>query len=242
MKPDKILKFSVVAALIRLSHKYQIDALRDGAVARLRTCFTTDFQEWRGVMEQTPHCSESMSFDELDAITAVNLARLTGTHSILPAALYLCCQLDANDLVNGVQNTDGTWECLTPDDLVRCITGRSSLITRNTGIITHMLQPVSNEECIDPSRCPRVQAGLLVSMQGTNVPGYETQNALQRFTKALAVMEKQSIRWSRLCCSCRALLCTREYHERLKTWYDLPTLMGVEVPEWPEPEESSDSE
>ncbi|EPT05740.1 hypothetical protein FOMPIDRAFT_33876, partial [Fomitopsis schrenkii] len=36
-------EFKVLAALLRLAHKYQIDKLRDGALARLKALYVDDF-------------------------------------------------------------------------------------------------------------------------------------------------------------------------------------------------------
>lgn len=63
---------------------------------------------------------------------AVNLARLTGTPSILRAALYSCCQLNGHELLLGHSRADGVVETLSSEDLSRCINGKAKLCTRLT--------------------------------------------------------------------------------------------------------------
>ncbi|TFY65442.1 hypothetical protein EVJ58_g1969 [Rhodofomes roseus] len=113
------LDFSVVAALIRLSHKYQIQYVREDYLSRTKSCFCTDADQWN---EAYIKCgSSSMAYVNTDAIQAVNIARLTDTVSILPSALLVCCHLDANSLLNGSRRLDDTLERLSKQDIASCI-------------------------------------------------------------------------------------------------------------------------
>ncbi|OCH84595.1 hypothetical protein OBBRIDRAFT_697657, partial [Obba rivulosa] len=78
------VNFEEVAALAGLSHKYGIEDLCDASLARLKTMFPTQLSIWHDM---------GVDMSVSNAIQAVNLACLTGTTSILPVALYLCCQL-----------------------------------------------------------------------------------------------------------------------------------------------------
>ncbi|KAH9922084.1 uncharacterized protein B0H18DRAFT_846023, partial [Fomitopsis serialis] len=116
---DEQLEFAVVAALIRLSHKYQIEWVCDAYLSRMKSCFCTDFKTWIAVYKNSGN--SSMYFCGTDAIQAVNIARLTGTDSMLPSALFICCQLDPYDLLHGSPRPDGTLERLRSRDIVHCI-------------------------------------------------------------------------------------------------------------------------
>lgn len=207
--PDQRMEFSVVAALIRLGHKYQMTALRDAALARLQTCFTTSFAVWAELTRYEPHRSASMSFRRRDAIAVVNLARLTGTASVLPGALYLCCQLSAQELVSGVHGPDGVCERLAPDDLARCIDGRSALLSHTAHVVARILSPSS--------------------FQSPESKALQSHDVLQSWEDAF---DTYGVPMERLCEKCFDLLWLREFQERQKIWKILPELMGVEVPDW----------
>ncbi|KAH9910894.1 uncharacterized protein B0H18DRAFT_831049, partial [Fomitopsis serialis] len=74
-------EFDDVANCMRLAHKYGIQDLVEDSLEELKRYFPEDFESWE----------KSLVCDQLTkAITAVNLARLTNSLSILPAALYRC--------------------------------------------------------------------------------------------------------------------------------------------------------
>ncbi|KZT67607.1 hypothetical protein DAEQUDRAFT_672986 [Daedalea quercina L-15889] len=107
---DKRVGFAIVAAIVRLSHKYQIDYVRDAYLWRMKSCFPTKFETWDTMRGS---CGSTLTgFCTADAITAVNIARLTGTDSMLPTALYSCCLLDPECLLKGTARLDGTREYL----------------------------------------------------------------------------------------------------------------------------------
>ncbi|RPD72811.1 hypothetical protein L226DRAFT_614671 [Lentinus tigrinus ALCF2SS1-7] len=67
-------------------------------------------------------------FDDCDAITVINLARLTGATHLLPVAILICCRyLSGTELVNGVQHCDGSRDVLSPTDLALCFDAKSRL-------------------------------------------------------------------------------------------------------------------
>ncbi|KAH9910838.1 uncharacterized protein B0H18DRAFT_405977 [Fomitopsis serialis] len=80
---------------IRLAQKYGIGDLLEESIWQLKKHYPTTFSEWTDVQR---HYSPR-------AITAVNLARLTNTPSILPSASYVCCQLPNHDLLDGASLT-----------------------------------------------------------------------------------------------------------------------------------------
>jgi len=82
---SEAVAFAEVAALLGLGHKYQIDDLRNAALACMKTCFTNDLAVWQKFIEQG--CSSHMQFLMSDAIAVVKLARLTDNPSMLPVAL-----------------------------------------------------------------------------------------------------------------------------------------------------------
>ncbi|KAH9835461.1 uncharacterized protein C8Q71DRAFT_765982 [Rhodofomes roseus] len=102
---------------IRLAHKYGIEDLLDESIQQLRQLFPANFASWRATGR---HYTSR-------GITAVNLARLTNTQSVLPTALYVCCQLSDRALLEGAAHPDGTTDELSRDDLLRCMAAKSLL-------------------------------------------------------------------------------------------------------------------
>ena len=113
---DLETEFHVLSALIRLSHKYQMEDIEKSAVRATRALYPTDLHAF---MAMKNHVSEKSL---VYAIGAVNLARLTGTPSILPAAFYHGAVL-REKVILGLVREDGTKEYLSEEDLARCIRG-----------------------------------------------------------------------------------------------------------------------
>ena len=126
--------FSDVAALVRLGHKYQLDIAQAEGLRLLGTIFTT--RKHPDLIYRVPDSTEmrdvapdpAIQYHPRDAITAVVLARLTGQLSILPTAFYMCCTLDADELVLGNPRPDGYLDYLSPVDLAICIKGQKQLM------------------------------------------------------------------------------------------------------------------
>ena len=118
MKEDYSIatEYHVVAALVRLAHKYQIDSVEQRALRALRKFYPSNFNDFLvNEVKARDHVVEH-------AISAVNLARLTGTYTVLPAALYYCAWQQGY-LLQGHRREDGQTEFLSDDDLARSIDG-----------------------------------------------------------------------------------------------------------------------
>ncbi|KAH9932341.1 uncharacterized protein B0H18DRAFT_1102473 [Fomitopsis serialis] len=85
---------------IRLAQKYGIGDLLEEPIWQLKKLYPTTLSKWIDVQR---HYSPRTT-------TAVNVARLTNTPSILPSASYVCCQLPNHDLLDGASHSDGTVE------------------------------------------------------------------------------------------------------------------------------------
>ena len=110
------LTFHVVSAWLRLGHKYQIPALVEGALRHLRRFYPSS------LCGQSDGCPGPIKKDRPadvrgpHAIGIANLARLTGSHDLLPLALLECCKLGTK-ITKGYTRKDGTVELLNEDDL-----------------------------------------------------------------------------------------------------------------------------
>ncbi|KAL6298835.1 hypothetical protein BKA93DRAFT_713268, partial [Sparassis latifolia] len=115
------LEFAIVDVLVRLGHKYQVEDLRADGLARIKRVFTDNFDMWDSHSRSGTMGTELLRLTRLDAMSAVNLARIANAPSLLPVALYYCCQLDIYELCRGVPRADGTTERLSSEDMDRCI-------------------------------------------------------------------------------------------------------------------------
>ena len=82
------VEFSTVTALVKLGHKYAIPDVLDDALSRFKQYYPnniTSYHLGRGSLR-----SDVIIARPQDAITAIHLARLTNTPSILPAAFLVC--------------------------------------------------------------------------------------------------------------------------------------------------------
>ncbi|KAH9833993.1 uncharacterized protein C8Q71DRAFT_155065 [Rhodofomes roseus] len=222
----------VVAALVCLAHKYQVDYVRDAYLSRMKSCFCTDLKMWNGVHDA--HGSAVMRYSNVDAITAVNIARLTGTNSMLPTALYLCCQLDVECLLNGSPRLGGTLECLSRQDFVRCMNARQSLLTstvlEDLDFYIRSLQrgPKLHEHCqheIDVIRREHLVGSL-------GLP--PSEDALASEVPSYRASQKKL--WWGMCAECAEAMGLDDQLRRTILWCKLPELLALEAPaEWPEP-------
>ncbi|KAL6308622.1 hypothetical protein BKA93DRAFT_763419 [Sparassis latifolia] len=213
------VQFSFVASLIRLGHKYQIIGLRDDAVARLKTCFPSKFEEWDNFEKLR---SSSMTMEKTDAITAVNLARLTENHSILPVALYGCCLLDTDTILFGTCRKDGSVERLSPEDTRNCIEGQRRLLRANRNALTWVFDAKKGSmDCELRESCSKI---LRTLPKTAHIEGILADwQALHPWTVHLDM---------NLCGSCIKMLETKDLEARRELWVQLPSYMGVSVEDW----------
>lgn len=231
----------MVAALIRLGHKYAIDDLVSSALSRLSTCFPTDFDAYCASI--TSGGSQVLTCTPEDAITAVNLARLLGDDArmILPSALYTCCQLGADILIRGVANEDGELEKLCDADLGRCVDARARLAALALSSSMRRCQlnterpsdsggrKESNAHCVQAFCAPYLAAAA------TRV--LNKSLGLPTLCGALDTMEgfvNDSVRGGLLCRVCAESVKAKDRQERLWVWKTLPTVLDLQIESWGE--------
>ena len=150
------VSFDTLSALVRLGHKYEFEEIVEEAMKWLEVYYTTNFEVWkkyiRGIRDPPFLVSAGPSADDIDA---VNLARLTGHHSILPIALYRCAQLTVDDLLDGMTCRGGRVVALSADDARRCLRAKESLMEASGRVavaasyITHLPDCSTPEECLE---------------------------------------------------------------------------------------------
>ncbi|KAI9065026.1 hypothetical protein FKP32DRAFT_1568727 [Trametes sanguinea] len=130
------IPFAVLSAVMRMGDKYEIEDFVEEPARYLGQYFPTDFEQFRAVVHGRTQPLFDFS-DKLgaDAVEVVHLARLTGRYSLLPLALYTCCQLKIDEIVGGVTRASGEVVCLSREDAVRCLRAREDMARRHFALL-----------------------------------------------------------------------------------------------------------
>ncbi|KAI8992828.1 hypothetical protein BD414DRAFT_482339 [Trametes punicea] len=215
--------YDEVSACIRLGHKYQIDELVQRNLAYLSKLYPSDFDSFLATRGQ-----RYSTFTPTHAIGVVNLARLTGAHSLLPTALMRCCTLGA-DIVHGLERPDGSRETLSPEDLGRCFVGRARMAQASARIAHQMFRQSVARGCRHPACCLRVLQRLLNELGDARIELVSNLDWCMPWVSF--VEEKDEER--ELCGKCYKMLEEdRPRQLQREVWQILPTMMGISVEGW----------
>ncbi|TBU29629.1 hypothetical protein BD311DRAFT_755928, partial [Dichomitus squalens] len=102
-------------------------------------------------------------------IAVVNLATLSDTPSLLPSALFACCSIPPNRLVQGFEREDGVQEQLSLDDLTRVLVGRADLTKLDAEAAVAIFRPWPSPCCreIQSKNCLELLQTALVKPFGS---------------------------------------------------------------------------
>lgn len=205
-----------------MAYKYEMHRILDHALSRLQSFFSDDAGQWRDAFKR--HASHSIKVTAEDAVVAVNLARLTQTFSILPTALYICCQLPSTSLLYGVfrASADGSKEQLTDDDIVRCMNAREELMRFNLLSTFQIWNPRVSHLCTDTVNC------LATLEHQTRV--IREASVLHQYTLSATIREV--IGDVCLCVACEDMLRKRLERVQRKHWAELPHMFDLHITGW----------
>ncbi|KAI0731766.1 hypothetical protein C8Q72DRAFT_751762, partial [Fomitopsis betulina] len=218
----KPVGFSIVASWIRIADKYEMRRILDHALARLRSFFGDDESQWRDAFRR--QASRSIKVNAEDAIVAVKLAHLTRSFSLLPTALYACCQLPSPTLLCGVfrWDTSGTVEKLSADDIVRCMDSREALTRLNLLSTFQVWNPRVSHMCVDTANC-------LATLEH-QTRAIREGSALNQYTLSATTCEVLGDVC--LCVACEEMLRKRLERAQRRHWADLPRIFDLHIPGW----------
>ncbi|KAH9829568.1 uncharacterized protein C8Q71DRAFT_789897 [Rhodofomes roseus] len=215
------LKLNDITNCVRMAHKYGIQDLLDDFLEELKSYFPDNFDAW----ENRLSCDQAA-----DAITVVNIARLTDTPSILPAALYSCCLLDGEELLQG-RVCDGVTESLSSEDLARCIDGKAKLCTRQMRACFEIFPRFfKNTHCkMSDKQCTKTVAHIHVEQMVDDLRCGDADifDPWDQFIEAYDPEKKPDTDW-KLCSSCVSALCKKEKSVRKRMWSELPQLLCLD--------------
>jgi len=207
----------VVAAILRLSKKYQIDYLRDDAIRRLTF-------EYPSTLKGREACVSKpwsrVGWCKGCTIDVINLARETGIHSVLPFAFWvLVAQSQTNYILEGRRRDDGTLAILSWADQKMCLLATDRVRVAHANDMFGWLGEVS-PRCRTPHGCAKIRNGHLVRL-------WRPPSA------ALSLFGWKASDWKKGLCDACADIGKKAYKEgRLLLWNKLPSLFGL--PEWEE--------
>lgn len=146
-RPQRKARFGVVSRLVRLAHKYEIQSVLDDAMGRIRVFYPSNLEDFLRVLKAPPS-SPTLEHNDADCFEVIQLARLIGDTSLLPAAFYRCCQLDPGTLLG--KQSDGTYspsQRLSDEDIERCIAGRAYLANLSMLVKREVTRDGKTEDC-----------------------------------------------------------------------------------------------
>ncbi|PIL36473.1 hypothetical protein GSI_00162 [Ganoderma sinense ZZ0214-1] len=211
--------FEQVFAVVRLSHKYQVDDILQQAMVYLKRYYTSR----PGLSES----ADAIPFTQTHGIGAVNLAILTDTPAILPRALLDCASL-GSDVLDGWTREDGSVEHLSDSDLRMVLDARDRLIVEAFYSLRKAFGGSPSMYCGDWQVCRDAMRELLLAGMDVGRGGFEPKSLFDSWECILDEADDDPL--------CSA--CLEEYHKNQKKvledlWLCLPSFFGLNIPGWP---------
>lgn len=124
-------EWPTVHRLLVIGTKYQVEDLREEAIQQLHHRYPKNIAEWDETCRTDSDSDSSntilVSYSVDDDVAIANVARTMDLPDIHLAALYGCCLLPFDVLVNGRTLEDGSSERLCSSDLIACLQGKENL-------------------------------------------------------------------------------------------------------------------
>ena len=212
--------FSELHAAIHLAHKYQCADVETRALSLLKKLYSPHFADHSP--SRSPTCSMTRP-PRTAAIAAVNIARLTGTPSMLPFALYQACTLEG-EVLDGYARRDGSVEHLAALDLRLCMDARSELARELAAYVRDVFAPGHSDGCEDIEQCT----------MGLNDMRDDAELRLGRCDVFDAYEGRAVEHWVgnyELCAGCTREVLAREEGQRRRVWKLLPEMFGMTAQE-----------
>ena len=171
----------------------------------------------------TPHILADPWRQE-NCITLVNLADCLELESLLPLALYGCCQLE-DAIVDGTIHLDGTVETLASTNLKRCLAARNNLAVIQIRIMSdaHFCLAIATSDCeyrSSPAEGCLVKTMRIPSLpQMPNIAIWHPLRRLDMWWNGMCGID--------LCRPCAAAV--RAFHQKQqdKIFMELPSIFGL---------------
>ena len=226
------MKFQLVDVLVRMAHKYDVPDLKRDALDRIKKLYTDDFYSFCD-----PHLSGLLSYRWQDAFQVVRLAHLTGTKSLLPVALYLCCASPPFFSTRGmIELAAGGQEqaevSLSQEDVFRCVRARPFLVRASTRVLAATFEGGLSAQCTESQSCKSSYKRVLRTMleiQSDTILWDANMGCLSIFPGNLL---DEFFSDSVFCNGCEALFNRNNMEARKSVWRELPHYLELQIEEW----------
>ncbi|KAI0334278.1 hypothetical protein GY45DRAFT_1243000 [Cubamyces sp. BRFM 1775] len=222
-KPHALVTMDAVAGTVRLAHKYQMDQLLAQGLSILMDYYTDDFDLWI-----KPDRPVSMAATDLDAISAINIAHLTKTPTILPLAFLHASRVGSAALRGCIRDRVLT-EGLSFEDLERVLNGRTIFLKASSKALARITAPQASDMCADTRRCTRILAAKACELDVALEDMYTSDKVLKW---ASEYSKPDTSTGMRLCEKCREMIAERETDELKDLWNELPDYFDLIVEGW----------
>ncbi|KAJ7753195.1 hypothetical protein B0H16DRAFT_1373023 [Mycena metata] len=218
--PPSKTTFPIVAGVLRMSHKYEVDVLRRRALLHLSSQQPTTLLDWHAVGQEP-----IWEYDEL--LEVILLARQTSALWILPTAFYnACTRLDVEELITGIRGHG-----LQSTDVVACAQGLRYLDTTATSSILDFLNPQPIPGCVLPVACAQNRGAKRLEVELWRVYAPQDTNP----NPPLDIWEESDYGALDVCEVCRSYMESVHRDARQYLWSQLPGIFGL--PPWAELEQ-----
>lgn len=211
--------FILIAAVLRLSTKYNVEYLRQRAFHQLSCLYPTTLEAWDHRVDAAIEIFDARPF------AVLKLAKETNHPALLPAAMYLCADSeDINVILDGLDSIDGSHVELDWDEKRACIRARQNLLLAlRSRIFRFLLGTLDVMGCTTPSSCDSSKFKWLRSLEASLNHGSPGVFSIK-------------FPWSAFCRAvCEVCFSTSQAHsnnQRRALWDELPSFF--DLPTWEE--------
>ncbi|RDX46016.1 hypothetical protein OH76DRAFT_1407363 [Lentinus brumalis] len=217
--------YEELAAQIRLGHKYEVDQMVQRNLDYLKQYYVDEYFAW---IDAPTIDLEPRGFEEKHTIGVVNLARLTGTDSILSTALMHASLLDPALIAEGFQREDGSREMLSMDDIGRVSCGKQDHIKGTIWSLHRLFARGVSEGCVHPTRCENIMQKLQDRVMSDDID--QTLGEYDWWGSVEPIISRED-KERELCWSCYNSI-INTWEDLVKTLFDrLPSQLGLQVEE-----------
>lgn len=202
--------------------------MREDAIRRLEACFSTSifgfYNKWTQLTntaewDKDPFQCDIIEVNHADCVVVINLARVYNVPQILPAAFYVCAQMDLQALsADDPRDYDitGDTRSLSKEDVIRCSKGQEKLRAMALKQVVFVI-----ELAISPGCQGRGCSGRLQDTRSKIL----SNNTILTNTRPLAT--SWWINELHLCSHCQSHFELAHDKLRQETWSNLPSWFGL---------------
>ncbi|EDR01759.1 uncharacterized protein LACBIDRAFT_333018 [Laccaria bicolor S238N-H82] len=219
-RSDDPMPISLIAVMLRLGKKYDMEHFLKEAVARLQYEFPRNLSDWDSICDQ-PFLKIAPSGD-LVLLDITILAREARIQSILPLAYFLFCRGEEQmKQVFLIYDTEYGTKAIAPPDLQKILVlGREGMLR---GIMDNTYGWLADDKCIPHTSCKRptlCAAARLKLLLKVCIPIPDVEIALDQWNKAEHATD--------LCDTCAKQAEIRYRIGRQEFWSELPSYFDLD--------------